>query len=194
MERLVPGKRGTLQQQRQVIGDHNYDHTLDKACLVSFKARCWRGVHVHRDETNAENQRHHTDRVGVSVKASNVPALASLVKLHAAARQEHYRLTLPCSDYGTVSGSCPSAGNWIIPNFLNESPSATSPLCRFMADYDQERNNARKALNGLYRDEFFPPAQEVRGRFTFKFRYLAVPNDTTWASGSPSPPRLRPMT
>jgi len=71
------------------------------ALIATMNTGAWRATKLHKDETAKVNTQHHADDVArVSVTITAHSALEGINKLHAKARQDHYRITLPCGDEG----------------------------------------------------------------------------------------------
>jgi hypothetical protein len=151
--------------------------------LADFRARAWRATKQHTSETHAENARHNTDAAKVLVKVCAHPKLSEILKNHAAARQEHYRLTLPSDSAGLRM--LPVGRQLEHADRMRVYGDKHASLVRaFMADYDAERAAAPARLNGLYDpaqfDRWMPPHAVVESKFEFTTRYLPVPTDGTW--------------
>lgn len=148
--------------------------------LAVLNTGAWRAVKHHKAETAAENARHGTDAARVLVRVSNHPALSKILKLDAAAYQDHKRLTLPSVQDGMRL--LPVGREFEHAERMREHADARAALVRdFMADYDTERAAAPVRLNGLYDASMWPPHEVVESKFVFRTRYLATPTDGTWA-------------
>lgn len=151
-----------------------------KALIATMNTGAWRATKLHKDETAKVNTQHHADDVArVSVTITAHSALEGINKLHAKARQDHYRITLPCGDEGWRFLPCgrEMEHSDMMLAYRSEHDKLVN---EFMADYANEKATAPQRLNGLYRPEFFPPEDEVRARFKFATRYLPVPDKGTW--------------
>jgi hypothetical protein len=147
--------------------------------LATLNGRIWQTTRLHKDETRAENQRHNTNRAKVLVRISDHPALKELASLHAQARLEHKRLTMP-----TVQD-----GMRLIPVGRELEHSAAmrkfgdehARLVRqFLADYPNEFANAQARLNGLFDPSQWPNPSTLPEKFAFSTRYLTTPTDGAW--------------
>jgi hypothetical protein len=158
----------------------NTSQIASRAVIALFKTGAWRALKTHGAETREENARHGlTDEARVQVRICSHPALAALTKLHAEARAEHYRLTLPAADEGWRI--LPGARQ--IEHAANMAALAarhTSTVAEFVAAYDAERATAPQRLNGLYIPSQWPCAGEVAQRFQFSTRYLPIPSLGQW--------------
>ena len=149
-----------------------------KAMLTTLETGAWRATKLHASETAKVNADHQaTDIAKVSVKLTNHPALVALGKLHAAARAEHYRLTLPAATDGFRFMPCGREleHSAIMQKFATEHEALVQ---EFLGAYDVERATAPARLNGLYDPKHWPVT--VAGRFKFQTRYMPVPEAGTW--------------
>ena len=115
----------------------------------------------------------------MSVRLTDHIALADLGKLHAAARSEHYRLTLPSADDGFRLLPCgrEMEHSQIMRDFADKHEVLKRS---FLADYAGERAQAPIKLNGLFVAAQWPDESTVDGKFGFSTRYLPVPSAGTW--------------
>ncbi len=158
----------------------NTNPLASKAMLCTLTTGAWRATKLHKDETAAENTRHGTvDRAKVMLRTSDHPALGLITKLHAEARQEHYRLTLPSCDDGW---RFLPAGRELEHSEAMKGFSARHGelASQFMGDYHLEVELSKVRLNGLWRADFFPAENKVADKFKFSTRYLPVPESGTW--------------
>lgn len=149
-----------------------------KLCVLSTGA--WRATRTHREETRAENERHNTNAAKVLVRACEHRALSDLLKLHAAAYQEHKRLTLPSEQDGLRL--LPAGREFEHADRMRQFADKHARLvAEFIADYPAELAAAPARLNGLYDPSMWPPLSIVERKFKFQTRYLATPTDGAWA-------------
>lgn len=151
-----------------------------KALLTTLTTGAWRATRLHQDESREENTRHGTaDRAKVVLRVSDNKSLAEIGKIHAEARNEHYRLTVPSCDDGWRFLPC---GRELEHSKMMQNYAQKHADCvaQFLADYAEEKSTAPMRLNGLYRPEFFPNESEVASRFKFQTRYMPVPDQGTW--------------
>ena len=152
-----------------------------KAVIATLNVGAWRTVKRHAAETAAENARHGLrDEARVDVKICAHPALEAIAQLHAEARSEHYRLSLPAADKGLRL--LPAARQFEHAAIMQDFAARISALVQtFLADYDAVRADAPKRLNGLYIASQWPSHDIVAAKFTFATRYLPVPDVGQWA-------------
>lgn len=149
-----------------------------RALLVTLSTGAWRATKLHHAETAKVNADHNAkDIAKVSVKLSDHPALSKLGKLHAEARAEHYRVTLPSADDGFRLLPCGREMEHAA-TMARFSEQHESLVREFLAAYDAERASAPLRLNGLYDARHWPA--DVSGKFKFATRYLPVPDAGTW--------------
>lgn len=151
-----------------------------RAVIALFKTGSWRALKTHSQETRAENLRHGlTDEARVMVRICSHPSLVSLSKLHAEARTEHYRLTLPAIDEGWRL--LPGARQ--IEHAANMSALAdrhAALVTEFLAAYDAERLAAPGRLGALYVPSQWPIPSALAEKFVFATRYLPLPSLGQW--------------
>lgn len=147
--------------------------------LAAFNTGAWRATRQHKAETHAENQRHNTNAAKVLVRVTNNETLSDILKLHAAARVEHNRITLP-SEQNNLR-MLPANRQFEHADMMAAYRDKHDRLVRdFMAAYDDERASAPARLNGLYDAAMWPPHSEVERRFVFTTRYLPTPTTGGW--------------
>jgi hypothetical protein len=153
-----------------------------RAVICQFNTGAWRVAKKHKGETAAVNQKHGTqDRAKVSVEICDHPALLEIYRLHAEARSEHYRLTLPSNDNG--ARLLPVARQVEHAKLMADYATRVGQsLHEFVAAYPAERAAAPARLNGLFVEGQWPAtAAEVEAKFRFSFRYLPVPTEGQWS-------------
>jgi len=149
-----------------------------KALLATLSTGAWRATKLHKNETAKVNADHQaTDIARVTVKLTNHKALSELTKLHAAARAEHYRLTLPSVEDNFRLLPC--GRELEHSNIMAGYATKHEALAReFVAAYDVERSTAPARLNGLYDPKHWPVS--IGEKFKFATRYLPCPDAGTW--------------
>jgi hypothetical protein len=147
--------------------------------LASLSMGMFRAVLLHKGETRAENERHNTNSAKVLVRITNHPALKELASLHAQARIEHNRLTMPT----------PYDGVRLIPVGRELEHSVAMRkfgdehnriVAKFLADYPNEVATAKARLNGLYEESKWKSPSEIAETFRFETRYLPTPTEGMW--------------
>lgn len=157
----------------------NIEEMAARTKLAVLQTGAWRATRQHRTETDAENKRHNTNAAKVLVRVSDHPALAGLTKLHAAAYQEHKRLTLPTIQDGMRL--LPAGREFEHSDRMRKLADRHDGLvAEFLADYESERESAPVRLNGLYDASMWPSLGIVKNRFVFQTRYLPTPVTSEW--------------
>ncbi len=149
-----------------------------KLCVLQTGA--WRATRQHAAETRAENARHNTQAAKVLIRLTDNPTYGDLLKLHAAARIEHYRLTLPSVQDGMRL--LPTGREFEHAERMRQfADNHNALVAQFVAAYDDERATAPARLNGLYDPSMWPSRSTVEGKFAFRTRYLATPTTGEWS-------------
>ena len=150
-----------------------------KALMTTLETGAWRATKLHSAESEKVATANNVQRdvTRVTVKLSAHPALVGLNKLHAAARSEHYRLTLPAATDGFRLLPCGREleHSKIMQKFSTDHESFVN---EFLLAYDAERAAAPVRLGGLYDSRHWPAS--VGGRFKFLTRYMPCPDIGTW--------------
>lgn len=151
-----------------------------RAVIATLNVGAWRTTKTHAGETRAVNAKHAVrDAATVVVDICDHPALTEIAKLHAEARAEHYRLTLPAADKGLrllpVQRQIEHADM-----VRDYSAKVDTQVAAFLADYETERAAAPARLNGLYVAAQWPTRDAVAEKFRFQARYLPVPDGGQW--------------
>lgn len=148
--------------------------------LAVLNTGMWRATRLNRSETRNTNATHGTGNAAkVLVRVSDHFALTSLNKLHAAAYQEHRRLTLPTVQDGMRL--LPAGREFEHSDAMRKLADQHNELVRkFLADYEDERQSAPARLNGLFDASMWPTLTTVEKRFRFETRYLSTPSDGEW--------------
>lgn len=152
----------------------------DYAVLAVLTKGAWRARKGHKEETQAENARHSTaGNVSVSVLLSKSKTLEAIKELHSEAYGVHCDLTLPSE----------TENMRFLPRAKVQEHSAKMEefkikhnelVATFEAEYPAIKEQAKVELNGLYREEFFPPLAKVLKKFKFVTKYLDVPSEGKW--------------
>lgn len=157
----------------------NVEDLAARMMLSAFNTGAWRATRQHKAETHAENARHNTNAAKVSVRVTNNETLSDILKLHAAARVDHNRITLP-SEQANLR-MLPANRQFEHADMMAAYKDKHDRLVRdFMAVYDDEKASAPARLNGLHDDSMWPPHSEVERRFRFETRYLPTPTTGGW--------------
>jgi hypothetical protein len=148
--------------------------------LSVLQTGAWRATRINRSETRNTNATHGTGNAAkVLVRVTDHQALTDLQKLHAAAYQEHRRLTLPTVQDGMRL--LPAGREFEHADTMRKFADQHNALVReFLADYESERDNAPARLNGLFDPMMWPNLNVVKHKFTFQTRYLSTPSSGEW--------------
>lgn len=98
----------------------------------------------------------------------------ALIALAGNIRASHYSETLAWSDEGwrlLPTANYMAYNDW----FRKQQREYDRALDSFIDDYPMMRARARQLLNGMYRDEDYPTAQDIRSRFQLSVAYDPVP-------------------
>lgn len=169
-----------MNTQTKLTTAANIERIAGGIMMVTLSTGAWRATKQHKAETVEENARHNTNAARVLVTVSSHPALTGILKVHAAAYQDHKRLTLASDQDGMRL--LPATRQFEHSDIMRAYGDKHAALVReFMADYDNERAEAPVRLNGLYDASMWPPHSEVERRFKFATRYLPMPTQGDWA-------------
>lgn len=155
-------------------------HRLSEhAMLVSLNIAVWNAEREDKAAGDAVAAKYGNDgRYGKYRKFLVDPdALKPITKLRGEARTEHYRLTLPWDDNG---GRIISAAGYMgYRDSMNAYAQRMDSLaCEFADQYNALVYDAQRSLNGLYRASDYPDAGSIRGKFSFRYRVLPVPESS----------------
>jgi hypothetical protein len=152
-----------------------------RAMLVRLSVSCWDGRRFDKDVTRDVNERHAaTQEAGRYNKhllggKSNAPMHKEAVSKGGAARQAFYSNTLPWADEGWRL--LPTKNYERFTDALRAARSEFEETVEaFIADYPRLKAQARQLLNGMYREEDYPTAAALRGKFKFSIEFAPVPS------------------
>jgi hypothetical protein len=154
----------------------------ERAMLVTLGISQWTARKLDRHETTALNRSH-----GLSVEAARVnknllPCGSHLEKVHqvtGAIRKDFARLTLPWGIDGVniLKSSAYVEFTQIANKWHSDWQGAVD---EFMTAYPQAVEDARIMLNGLFKDEDYPPVEDLTRRFAFNIQFMPVPAEQDW--------------
>jgi hypothetical protein len=158
----------------------NVESVAARTKLAVLQTGAWRATRINRSETRNTNATHGTGNAAkVLVRVTDHAALSDLQKLHAAAYQEHRRLTLPTVQDGMRL--LPAGREFEHADVMRKFADQHNKLVReFLSDYETERVNAPARLNGLFDPSMWPSLNVVEHKFTFSTRYLSTPVTGEW--------------
>lgn len=149
--------------------------------LTTLNTSCWRASKVNRPETAKVNDAHGTgNKAHVRVRVCEHPALAAITKLHSRVYADHLSMTRPSIMDGTRL--LPNSKALEHAEMIRAARVEHDALVtQFLADYENERDQAPIALNGLYDPSAWPSLASIRDKFALTVRYLPCPVDGAWA-------------
>jgi hypothetical protein len=157
-----------------------HTHTItERAMLITFSIKQWTAAKHDRKVSDEVADSHGSNRdmgrFNKSLLAKS--ALEKLKKIANAARNEHYNLTLPWMDDGArILGS---AGYLKYTETMREYRDQwDDAVADFVANYPRYVDDARVALNGLFRSEEYPDPRVIGDKFSFGFNVLPMPSAT----------------
>lgn len=150
-----------------------------RTMLCTLSTSAWRATRIHKKETKATQEKHHSSAPRVLVTVCEHKALTELACVHAQAYGEHRRLTLPTVQDGMRL--LPAARHLEhADNMRRYREKHDSIVGAFLSDYEAEAAAAPARLNGLYDAAMWPSLRNVAERFGFGSRYLACPTEGAW--------------
>lgn len=150
-----------------------------RALLVWLTISTWTARRYDKAITSKVNRDYNasTDagRYNKFLLPGDAAAYKTLITLAGSIRAKHYEQTLTWSDEGWRL--LPTANYMQYAQWFREQQSAyRNALDQFVADYPTLRAEASIRLKGLYRDEDYPSAQDIRKRFALDVQYSPVPS------------------
>jgi hypothetical protein len=102
-------------------------------------------------------------------------ALAEIHKIVSEARQEHYFMSLPWHDNGYRV--LPAAAYMDHTEKMRALANQFTPAVDALAQqFGELVENAKARLGGLFRSEDYPPADELRSKFSFETKVMPLPD------------------
>lgn len=149
--------------------------------LVTVTTGAWRATRKHRGETFEVNSKHGTGtRAKVTVEQCKHEALLTIRKLHAEAYSINRRMTFPTIQDGIRLLSAATEMEHAA-EMAKIGSAIDYNLNILAADYYDEMERQRHALNGLFDSRAWPSTvTELRNEFVFTTRYLSAPTDGAW--------------
>lgn len=150
-----------------------------RALLVWLTISTWSARRYDRkisEKVNADyNASSDAGRYNKFLLPGDAASYKSLVTIARSIREQHYAHTLAWSDEGwrlLPTANYMDYTKW----FREQQREFQKQLDSFVQDYPVMRDQARVLLNGLYRDEDYPSAQDIRSRFAMDVSYSPLPN------------------
>lgn len=149
-----------------------------RALLVWLRISTWSARKYDKSVSNKVNAQYaatsDAGRYNKSLLPGDASAYKTLVTLAGAIRQQHYAHTLAWSDEGWRL--LPTANYTQYTDWLrSQQTTFRSALDDFTSEYPYLRAQAARLLNGLYKDEDYPSAQDLHSRFALAVEYAPVP-------------------
>lgn len=154
----------------------NSNSITERAMLVNLNIQQWVGA-KHDKKISKEVARNHgaDESMGrYQKRLVGKDALERIRQIAGAARQEHYKRTLPWTDGGTRILS--SKGYFEYSQAMREFQSQWEPaVADFLAQYPQLIEQAKQKLNGLFNADDYPSPRSMREKFAINFNVLPMP-------------------
>lgn len=149
--------------------------------LVTVTTGAWRATRKHRGETQEVNAKHGTiHRAKVTVEQCKHEALLAIRSLHAEAYAVNRRMTFPTIQDGIRMLAAATEMEHAAA-MAKIGAAIDYNLDLLAADYYDEMDKQRAALNGLFDARAWPSTvTELRAEFVFTTRYLSAPTDGAW--------------
>lgn len=149
----------------------------EKAMLSSLTIKAWSGRKLDRKVTHEVNAAHGAAADAGRYNKSLVSrdALAEIVSIGNAARNEHYARTLPWLQDG--SRILPAAAfNDYGSAMRKHAENFETAVSKFVSGYPEYVESARQRLNGMFNAADYPAARDIAARFSFQRSILPVPS------------------
>lgn len=152
-----------------------------KALLVTLNISQWAARKLDKNESAVVEARNQTCTGAARVNKSLLPMASSLDRIHkltGAIRTEYYKLTLPWNDgQGIIKADSYLAFAQAMSDHKLEWQQAVD---KFVAEYDQLREDSKQLLGDLYREEDYPHQSEVARKFSIDLGFYPVPDAGDW--------------
>lgn len=148
----------------------------DRAMLVNLSISQWSAAKSDKKVNREIALQHGSDESMGNFRKSLIArdALKKITDIASAARQEHYRLTLPWRDSGDRILS--SAGYFAYAEKMRALETAFyAAVQEFIPNYPGYIEQAKVALNGLFDAADYPDPAKVHRKFSFALDVLPVP-------------------
>lgn len=150
----------------------------NRALLVWLTISTWSARKYDRKVSEKVNADYHasTDagRYNKFLLPGDAASYKALITIAGSIRQQHYADTLAWSDEGW---RCLPTANYMqyTETYRKRKAEFDNALDEFVRDYPGMKAQAKAKLNGLYKDEDYPSAQDIRQRFALNVEYAPVP-------------------
>jgi len=149
-----------------------------KAMLVTLSISYWYARKYDKKESKKLTDKHSVTEKAARVTKNLFPveseSYQAIVSAHGAARQEHYRLTLPWTDGGS---------RILLANNYEKYTEAMRPKRSdfdtswhtFVGEYPALYESAKINLKTLWKQEDYPSASDMPNKFSFSIKVLPLP-------------------
>jgi hypothetical protein len=149
-----------------------------RAMLVSLRISSWTARKYDRKITAEVNSSHgavqDAGRYNKMLLPGNCESYKAIVQLVGNIRTEHYQNTLSWSDEGWRI--LPTANYLQYSEFTRKRRAEFDKLLNeFIGEYPILRDAAKIRLNGMYKEEDYPPASQIQGKFGFYLDFAPLP-------------------
>ena len=147
------------------------------AMLVGLHIAAWSGRQYDRKASDHVAAHHQASFSAGRYNKRLLPkaAFAAITATVSRARTTHYEQTLPWDDKGARLLTVANYGRYTeLMDGLSER--LVRERARFIEDYEDNVDQARLDLGGLFRIEDYPPRAELRRKFALRYRIAPVPD------------------
>lgn len=156
----------------------NVANLNERAMLVNLEIRRWSQHTTDQEVSNEVAVAHNADGSMGRYRKRLLPknALLTYTGVVNSLRREHYFLTLPWSDegYRILSSTGYFEYQKRINGLIFEGKAA---LEEFWPKYEQFKAEMKASLNGLYKEEDYPPVDELKAKFGVDIKIKPMPTN-----------------
>jgi hypothetical protein len=150
-----------------------------KAMLVSLSINLWTARRVDQKATQTVIDRHKVDRgAGRYNKClinTEADVFRAVQQAATEAREWHYAHTLPWAHKGAQI--LPAAEYLEYADRMRQYREGfEEAVAKFVRDYPALKAEARRKLNGLFREDEYPSPREIERKYGFEYTFLPVPD------------------
>lgn len=151
----------------------------ERALLGTLHIHMWTARKYDRqisaDVAKSHNTREEAGRYNKRLLPFEAPSYEAVKLIAGQARAYHYEQTLPWGEDGIRI--LPSSNYLTYAQAMSEFRDRfTSSANEFCKGYPDMRKAAKKALNGMYRDEDYPEDRAIANKFGFELSFLPFPD------------------
>jgi hypothetical protein len=150
----------------------------DRALLVWLTISTWTARKYDRKVSEKVNNDYHASadagRYNKFLLPGDAASYKALITIAGSIRQQHYADTLAWSDEGW---RCLPTANYMqyTETYRKRKAEFDAALDEFVRDYPALKATAKAKLNGLYKEEDYPSAQDIRQRFNLAVEFAPIP-------------------